>query len=259
MTSYVPCPQCGSADIKKVNFTWWGGLLGPRLFNHVKCNSCGFKYNGKTGKPNTTAIIIYSLAAMFIFGTISFIAVASISLLPYLLDARKSTDPAEVTTGAAASPTVLTSSDGQCQITIPAGWKEARNLNPRAALQAAKSLDDLYIFVIARSRKDFKMALDRFTDLTRSDYAGVVTSPQFTRPDSTTVNGQAAMQYEVRGIVNGTKVAYLNTTIMTEKNLYQVVAYTLDSKFDKNKHALDEVTKTLRERAIESPARARAR
>ena len=41
MNDYVPCPKCGGFDIKKVNFTLWGGVRGPRLFNHVKCNSCG--------------------------------------------------------------------------------------------------------------------------------------------------------------------------------------------------------------------------
>ena len=35
MNDYVPCPKCGGFDIKKVDFTLWGGVLGPRLFNHV--------------------------------------------------------------------------------------------------------------------------------------------------------------------------------------------------------------------------------
>jgi len=58
-TNYVPCPKCGAADPKKVNFTWWGGVLGPKLMTHVKCESCGTKFNGKTGKDNTALIAIY--------------------------------------------------------------------------------------------------------------------------------------------------------------------------------------------------------
>lgn len=57
--SYEPCPKCGAADPQKVNFTWWGGVLGPKLMTHVKCESCGTKFNGKTGKDNTTYIAIY--------------------------------------------------------------------------------------------------------------------------------------------------------------------------------------------------------
>lgn len=69
---YANCPFCrcpGRAD--KVSFTWWGGLLGPVMFSHVKCRKCGRAYNGKTGKPNDTAIAIYiavsvALAVLFL-------------------------------------------------------------------------------------------------------------------------------------------------------------------------------------------------
>ena len=68
MNSFMPCPKCQNAVAEKVTFSWWGGLLGPKLLNHVKCQSCGTKYNGKTGKDNTTGIIIYSL----VVGVIAF-------------------------------------------------------------------------------------------------------------------------------------------------------------------------------------------
>jgi hypothetical protein len=51
-SKYKPCPKCGSFgvdDIRKVNYTWWGGFLGPLLFHRVKCKRCGTTYNGKTG------------------------------------------------------------------------------------------------------------------------------------------------------------------------------------------------------------------
>jgi hypothetical protein len=57
---YASCPFChnpGYAD--KVSFTWWGGLVGPAMFSHVKCRKCRRAYNGKTGKSNDTAIAIY--------------------------------------------------------------------------------------------------------------------------------------------------------------------------------------------------------
>ena len=72
----VPCPKCKSTDIEKVKFSWWGGILGPRLFNHVKCKKCGYTYNGKTGKDNTKAIFIYS--AFFIAIIIAVIVILNI-------------------------------------------------------------------------------------------------------------------------------------------------------------------------------------
>jgi hypothetical protein len=53
------CPKCGSPHIHQPTYTWWGGILGPALFKHTICNSCGFSFNRKTGKSNNTAIAIY--------------------------------------------------------------------------------------------------------------------------------------------------------------------------------------------------------
>jgi len=65
MKNYVQCPKCGSAAVNPVNFTWWGGALGPRLLSQVKCSGCQCKYNGKTGKSSTTGVLIY-LAISFV-------------------------------------------------------------------------------------------------------------------------------------------------------------------------------------------------
>jgi hypothetical protein len=57
---YADCPFCGCPGYAdKVSFTWWGGILGPSLFNHVQCQDCGRCYNGRSGKDNTVAITIY--------------------------------------------------------------------------------------------------------------------------------------------------------------------------------------------------------
>jgi Zn ribbon nucleic-acid-binding protein len=81
MSQYVPCPKCATPDPQQVKFTWWGGVLGPKLLSHVKCVRCGNAYNGKSGQSNTQGIIIYSLAAVgivfmvfFGLGILSFLA-----------------------------------------------------------------------------------------------------------------------------------------------------------------------------------------
>jgi predicted nucleic-acid-binding Zn-ribbon protein len=63
MNQFVPCPKCQNNFAEPIKFTLWGGVLGPKIFTHVKCQSCGSKYNGKTGQSNTTNIIIYTLVA----------------------------------------------------------------------------------------------------------------------------------------------------------------------------------------------------
>ena len=66
------CPSCHGTNVRKPGFTWWGGALGPRMLNHRICNGCGFGYNAKTGKSNTTAIIVYQVVLFAIFFAIFF-------------------------------------------------------------------------------------------------------------------------------------------------------------------------------------------
>jgi transcription elongation factor Elf1 len=61
------CPRCGNQKAEKVNFTWWGGVLGATMLSQVKCTKCGLEYNSKTGQYNRKAILIYSLV---VFGIV---------------------------------------------------------------------------------------------------------------------------------------------------------------------------------------------
>jgi len=58
----VICPRCRlDVEPRPVGFTWWGGLVGPRLLSHVECPSCGARFNGKSGQDNTSGIVLYCL------------------------------------------------------------------------------------------------------------------------------------------------------------------------------------------------------
>jgi predicted nucleic-acid-binding Zn-ribbon protein len=73
MKQFAQCPKCRNANAQQLSFTWWGGVIGPKLFTHVKCQTCGAKYNGKTGKNNTTNIIIYFAIVGIIVFVLSFV------------------------------------------------------------------------------------------------------------------------------------------------------------------------------------------
>lgn len=83
-SQYAPCPKCRQSVAQKVSFTWWGGLLGPKLFSHVKCGACGTGYNGKTGKDNTTNIIIYSIVAIIIAFFLMLLLFFGLGVLTYI-------------------------------------------------------------------------------------------------------------------------------------------------------------------------------
>ena len=81
MTQFASCPKCQNSNAQQLSFTWWGGVIGPKILTHVKCQSCGAKYNGKSGKDNTTNIIIYSV----VVGIIAFVVVFGFMAIAYLI------------------------------------------------------------------------------------------------------------------------------------------------------------------------------
>jgi hypothetical protein len=55
------CPRCHDPTVSKPSFTWWGGFLGPKIIDHLKCSRCGFAFHPRTGQAITGAIVIYSV------------------------------------------------------------------------------------------------------------------------------------------------------------------------------------------------------
>jgi len=64
------CPKCGSESVSPVRYTWWGGLLGPKILNHTKCQACNYTYNSKTRKSNTAGIVIYFVVFVGLAGLV---------------------------------------------------------------------------------------------------------------------------------------------------------------------------------------------
>ncbi len=50
MSNLIPCPACGSGDVKKLNYTSQGGILWTPFLNFAKCRTCDTRFDGKTGQ-----------------------------------------------------------------------------------------------------------------------------------------------------------------------------------------------------------------
>jgi hypothetical protein len=75
--AYLPCPRCGAEGPTKVNWTWWGSYLGPRLFHQVSCPQCAHSYNGLSGGSN--------IGAMIVFITIPLLGIAGIGVALFFI------------------------------------------------------------------------------------------------------------------------------------------------------------------------------
>jgi len=146
-------------------------------------------------------------------------------------------------------PTVLTSPDGRFQLTIPAGWRQETELNEQAGIQGSNRSREMYIVLITDSRSDFspEISLAQFTSVTRDSMKREIRPVEATEPTQTTVNGNSALQYEVRGAVEGVNAVYIITTVETSEHYHQIITWTLSSRFEQQKGTLREVSLSFKD------------
>ena len=146
-------------------------------------------------------------------------------------------------------PNELVNSETNVRITVPTDWiKAGRDLRGTADIYASYPLRDLYASVLSEtdstlnqfSIEDNSKQYRWLIEQEMSAYDGA------TRTDVTQIDGKSAVQYEIRGRVDGTEVVYLHTTVKGEGSYYQVVGWTTADRYAENKEALQAVIRSFR-------------
>ena len=147
------------------------------------------------------------------------------------------------------TPQTLTATDGSCQIVVPGNWRVLPELNTEGAIQAGNMIGELYIVVIRENKADFgkKGTLDFFTNLARENFKQTAAEAVLSEPLALTINGHQARQFETSGEVQNIKAKYLYATVETDKNYYQIITWTLASRYEENKAQLSEVINSFKE------------
>jgi hypothetical protein len=142
----------------------------------------------------------------------------------------------------------LISKDGHFEITVPGAWKEEKSLNDSADLQASHRPSEMYVVVLSEPKVDLdNMTLEGHSKLTRQALIDGVKNPQVSPPFAIKVGDMAAMQYEIRGSMDGVNIVYLHTTAESPNFFHQILAWTVPSRFEKNKDTLQKVVGMFRE------------
>jgi hypothetical protein len=179
--------------------------------------------------------------------TFGILALTSIFLLTLINCVPPSTLKKTSESGA-KEPTVLKGSDEQSQITMPKGWNEIESLHEKASIQIGDVANEVYVLVFSQSKEDFdQMNIDKYSELTRVSMLEAIKSPQLSSPSRLTINGNPALQYEIRGVVNNFKLVYLQIIIEGERNFHEIIAWTLASQFEKNRSQLEGAISTFKE------------
>ncbi|RMF21010.1 MAG: hypothetical protein D6756_13230 [Cyanobacteria bacterium J083] len=145
---------------------------------------------------------------------------------------------------------VLVSSDGKNQINLPQGWSENKTLNQVANIQAADVSRELYTIVISDPKAEVpNLNLQSHSQTTQKNVLNALKNPTVTPTKVNTVNGNPAIQYQIRGVHAqiGIPVIYLHTTVETPNNFHQIVSWSTPSSFAANEQELQNMIQSFKE------------
>lgn len=146
------------------------------------------------------------------------------------------------------SPSRLENKQTNVTITVPTDWISAgSDLRGSADIYASYPLKDLYTSVLSES----DATLEQFSLENNADKYRWLIEEELdayegsTKTDVTQVDGMPAVQYEMRGRVDGTAVVYLHTTVKGEDSYYQVVGWTTADRYAENKETLQTIIRSF--------------
>lgn len=158
------------------------------------------------------------------------------------------TEPNEPLAQPLNSPSRLENQQTNVEITVPAEWISAgSDLRGSADIYASYPARDLYASVLSES----DTTLEQFSLEDNADkYRWLIEEEldAYNGSTKTTLNqvdGLPAVQYEIRGQVDGTDVVYLHTTVRGEDSYYQVVGWTTADRYAENKDTLQTVIQSF--------------
>ena len=137
--------------------------------------------------------------------------------------------------------------DGKIKITVPGTWTKLPELNKQASLQVGNKSKEVYLIVITDTKGDLdNFALEKYHQQTRDRMLQKMKNASGTQPVSLTIDGHPALQDELTGIEKGTNVVFLHTTVDDGDHFQQILAWTLESRWQKQDQLLREVTASFR-------------
>jgi hypothetical protein len=143
---------------------------------------------------------------------------------------------------------VITSTDGHSQVSVPSSWSNQDDLNDKADLQVANPALEEYLIVLTESKADFvDTDLEIYAGLIRDGIVGAVSDASVSEARRLTINGMPAIQYEVSGSVDNLKVVYWLTAVEGRDHFHQVLGWTLGSKAEANREVILSVVESFQE------------
>jgi hypothetical protein len=142
----------------------------------------------------------------------------------------------------------IVSSDGVSSVSVVGGWQQATGLHKKAQLQLKNPIRDLYFVVFSEKKENYAdVSLEEHAKITREHLLETLQSPTMSAPVKLTINGNPAIQHEIRGFAGNVKIVYLHTDVEGPYYYHEIVAWTLDKSFHQNKYGLQNLINSFKE------------
>jgi hypothetical protein len=124
---------------------------------------------------------------------------------------------------------------GLARLELPTGWRPARDLNETASIEAIHALFGRHVIVISDAVEDFvpEMTMYEHSVNTRAELTNSLRLIACSGPERRTVGGYEALQYEIEGFFQQTRIKYLHTTVAGKRAFHQVLAWATYSRYDR--------------------------
>jgi hypothetical protein len=124
---------------------------------------------------------------------------------------------------------------GLAQLELPDGWRAARDLNETASIEAIHAPLGRHVIVISDAVEDFvpEMTVYEHSVNTRAELTGSIRLVSCSGPERRIVGGFDAVQYEIEGFFQQTRVKYLHTTVAGRRAFHQVLAWAPFTRYDR--------------------------
>jgi hypothetical protein len=175
-------------------------------------------------------------------------AVLVIGLIGLIVIIASAVNSSSNSNKSSSADVVILSADGKIQVSVPPAWKTATGLNEKADLQVSDTPNELYLIVLTDNKADDPaMDLDKHSNITLDALTKEVSDLNKIGPKRLTIDGNPAVQYEVRGRVNNINVVYLHTTVETPKHFQQILTWTLQPLYGEHEDLLKGITQSFKE------------
>jgi hypothetical protein len=148
---------------------------------------------------------------------------------------------------------IVRSTNDQVQVAVPRSWIRQPKLHSDATLAVGNKSKELYLIVLSENKSAFPdINLEKYAQKTKDNLISNLKSPYTSVRRELIIHNNRAIQYEIRGIREGVEVAYLHISVEHSQNYYQILAWTLRSRFRSKKDLLQQVIQSFQATPPES-------